>query len=114
MVNNPLWQMLQQVKTAGANDRKRRRLEKERLAAGIPADVEDQELERLLDEARPVRNKHSTPRPSSGACVCCGEVTRGGSFLPGHDAKYKSMLRAKAKGGDQAAQQLLIDRGWAK
>lgn len=31
-------------------------------------------------------------RPTSGTCRCCGEATRGGSFLPGHDARFVGRL----------------------
>ena len=37
-----------------------------------------------------------TPKPKPRAsvakvCLCCGEPTRGGKFLPGHDARYLSL-----------------------
>ena len=40
-----------------------------------------------------------TPRkaaktPSEGECICCGGTTRGGKFLPGHDARYVSTQAA--------------------
>lgn len=28
--------------------------------------------------------------PKVGACVCCGGATKGGNFLPGHDARFVS------------------------
>ena len=31
-------------------------------------------------------------KPKVGACVCCGAETKGGSFLPGHDARFVSSL----------------------
>lgn len=31
-------------------------------------------------------------RATSGTCRCCGEPTRGGNFLPGHDSRYLSQL----------------------
>ena len=30
-----------------------------------------------------------TPKPET-KCLCCGEPTKGGKFLPGHDARYVS------------------------
>lgn len=47
-------------------------------------------------------------------CVCkCGGETKGGSFLPGHDAKHKSNLIKEAlAGGNPEAEQELHDRGW--
>lgn len=48
-------------------------------------------------------------------CECgCGEYTRGGRFLPGHDAKLKSALLARARAGDTEAQAELERRGWAR
>ena len=111
MRSNPLWQMLQQVKTAAANERRRRRMEKERIHAGIPADVEDEELEQLLNERRSTRVPAAS-RPTVGSCLCCGAPTRGGQFLPGHDAKLKSRLRGQMKRGDLDARIQLEQRGW--
>lgn len=34
----------------------------------------------------------SKPKPiPGGKCLCCGDATRGGLFLPGHDARYVSV-----------------------
>lgn len=30
--------------------------------------------------------------PKIGSCVCCGGETKGGNFLPGHDARFVSGL----------------------
>ena len=56
--------------------------------------------------------KKKTPQ----SCGCgCGGQTKGGRYLPGHDAKHKGILikKAKARGPDsiQAGQEL-VDRGW--
>jgi len=41
------------------------------------------------------RKAGTTPsRPSAGECLCCGEPTRGGKFLPGHDSRY---IKAQAE-----------------
>lgn len=37
-------------------------------------------------------------RPA-GACECCGEATKGGRFLPGHDSKYASVLAQQLNDG---------------
>ena len=34
--------------------------------------------------------KRATGRPTSGSCIHCGEPTKGGKFLPGHDATWVS------------------------
>ena len=44
----------------------------------------------LPDSARRPAPKLRTPRVTAGACRCCGEPTKGGQFLPGHDARYAS------------------------
>ena len=48
-------------------------------------------------------------------CICnCGETTKGGDFLPGHDARYKSALITAAMGGNDEAAAILEARGWTK
>lgn len=59
-------------------------------------------------------------RAKTGACQCgCGGATKGGRFLPGHDAKLKSALAiTRLQSSDRARQQLAaaeeIARGWLK
>lgn len=47
--------------------------------------------------------KPRTPRgegkPSTGKCLCCDEPTKGGLFLPGHDARLVSTLARDVKAG---------------
>lgn len=38
-----------------------------------------------------------TPRSKSGQCKCCGEPTKGGKFLPGHDSKWLTVLVTQAE-----------------
>ena len=46
-------------------------------------------------------------------CECgCGGTTRGGRFIPGHDAKLKSRLLKDMANGDTAAMEELERRGW--
>jgi hypothetical protein len=51
-------------------------------------------------------------------CLCgCGIKTKGGSFVPGHDARYKSQLIAKViegKDEDGEALRTIESRGWTK
>lgn len=43
---------------------------------------------------------HSVPRvPKTGECLCCGEATKGGLFLPGHDSRYLSSAVEDVRGG---------------
>lgn len=47
-----------------------------------------------------VRARAKNPgRPSSGKCLCCGETTGGGKFLPGHDARLVSQTAARVAAG---------------
>jgi hypothetical protein len=49
------------------------------------------------DEATDGPRKSRAPRP----CLCsCGGTTKGGAFLPGHDARLRSELVAQIKKGD--------------
>lgn len=102
---SPLHQQLQACRSDSAERNRRIRLEAEAIRLGVPLDEID-EFE------RPLEKKPRVPRSTVGACECCGESTRGGRFLPGHDAKMKSRLRAAAKEGDQQAVAELERRGW--
>jgi hypothetical protein len=46
----------------------------------------------LVDAEDPRLTKRPPTRSKakSGQCLCCGESTRGGKFLPGHDSRYVS------------------------
>jgi Phage integrase, N-terminal SAM-like domain len=48
------------------------------------------------DEGRKTPQDGLTPRP----CMCSCGMTKGGRFLPGHDAKLRSELMAQIKKGD--------------
>lgn len=47
-------------------------------------------------------SSRKTPRSArpttSGQCLCCGEATKGGLFLPGHDSKYLNARIADVSG----------------
>ena len=48
-------------------------------------------------------------------CLCgCGGRTKGGRFLPGHDAKLKKTLVADALAGKKRAVNKLEKLGWSK
>lgn len=50
---------------------------------------------------KPVRVRAATPeRPTTGTCHCCGEATKGGLFVAGHDARLKGVLKKAAATGD--------------
>lgn len=48
--------------------------------------------------------KHRTP--AGGRCICCEAPTRGGRFLPGHDARWLSaQVKAYIETGDNRVEQ---------
>ncbi len=118
-----LWQMIQASKSHGALIRKAKRMDLEHLLAGVDV-TQDEKIERLhawLDaisasRAGNTRARKRTggapPRARSGKCECCGEPTKGGRFLPGHDAKLASQLKAKVQCGDDEAYAEMERRGW--
>jgi hypothetical protein len=123
--NSRTYQMVLRAKVHAAAKRKAQRLMTERTVQIVEPDA-DATIERLhefleqIESAKVARVKEGKPRksqppkPKVGSCECCGEPTRGGRFVPGHDAKLASILRAKVKGGDQDAYEELKRRGWLK
>ena len=46
------------------------------------------------------RSSEGPSKPArTGSCLCCGEATKGGLFLPGHDARYLARTVTEIKGG---------------
>lgn len=54
----------------------------------------------------------TTSRPTSGKCLHCGEPTKGGMFLPGHDAAFLSLATATIVAGDATLSEVLDS--WAE
>lgn len=71
-------------------------------------------LSKLLAPPKPKKKKGPKPKPTPRACVCgCNEMTKGGEFLPGHDARHKAALIREVKaGGNDEAYAELERRGW--
>jgi hypothetical protein len=99
--NDPVWQLIQSCKSRGAWLRREDRLRRALIRA--------ETLSESVDAAA-VRGE---PRPTVGQCECCGQPTKGGRFLPGHDAKLKGRLKRLNAAGDKAAYKELVERGWA-
>ena len=56
-----------------------------------------------------------TKKQVSPSCHCgCGGTTKGGRYLPGHDAKHKKALVEAALGGGKRAANKLEKLGWSK
>lgn len=67
----------------------------------------------------PAKAKAKTNGKGPVECLCaCGSTTKGGRFMPGHDAKLKSALVKTAKDGTTAtkakARTRLVELGWEK
>lgn len=89
-----------------ANPRTAKYREIDRLAAAARAESREAAGLEPVKEAKPAK----VPQP----CGHCGELTKGGQFLAGHDAKLKGILaRAGADGGVGAVVELKL-RCWFK
>lgn len=119
--NSRVWQMLQAARSRSALARRAKRLHLEGLLGQIvPGD--DAKIEQLEDQLGALtaakqskrQKAPSVPRPKTRACECCGEPTKGGRFLPGHDARLGSALVARVKSGDKKAYEELKARNWLK
>lgn len=61
------------------------------------------------------RKPRGEPKPTSGVCHHCGEPTKGGRFVAGHDAKLKGILKRRAVDhGSAWAVAEAIARDWFK
>ncbi len=103
----------------------RRRALAERLQAQIKQAVAESGIDEAIghdvaaDLGRPRTTRKPrtprAPRPTEGQCICgCEGKTRGGRFVPGHDAKLKSVLRKQILAGDESARARMIELGWEK
>lgn len=76
------------------------------LLQQIRAQQQAREERAAAEQAEKAQTRPSrAPRTNSGACLCCGEPTKGGKFLPGHDSKYLNRLVAAHADGDQQARE---------
>lgn len=84
----------------------------EQVSASSPLRQMIAELKTAATTPAPTRTRAGkAPRD----CECgCGGMTRGGRFIPGHDAKLKSVLLRRAADGDTAARDDLRRRGWER
>src|SRR6266446_7613258 len=59
-------------------------------------------------------NMNTKTKIKAPECLCgCGGRTKGGRFLPGHDAKLKKALIAEARAGKKRARNKLEKLGWS-
>jgi hypothetical protein len=76
--------------------------ERARAEAGTP--------ERQAEKA--AKREQRAAAPKVGRCEHCGEPTKGGRFVAGHDAKLKGELKRAAEAGDLDAGAELVLRNW--
>lgn len=107
---DPLLVAIEEARKAGAEDRAAREAEKARRRA------EEAERARERGEEPPTSTKAGkTPQK----CHCgCGEMTKGGRFLMGHDMKLKGSLFRVAREGVHQPSRVrctveLLARGWS-
>lgn len=112
--SNPIVVLVRECVAAGEQERAAKAL---RRAEERPKGLDGAENtgEAPNSEERPRRAREPRPpRPTSGTCVHCGEPTKGGLFVAGHDAKLKGLLLAAAKTGDAQALAEMQMRNWVK
>jgi hypothetical protein len=59
-----------------------------------------------LRALRPAGKAKAEPK----LCACCGELTRGGDFLAGHDARFRGQMLKAIDSGDESAIAALLAR----
>lgn len=60
------------------------------------------------------KRERKEPKPTSGRCEHCGQPTKGGKFVAGHDAQLKGVLLRAAREGDVEAYAEMVWRRWDK
>jgi hypothetical protein len=67
------------------------------------------ELKDAKARARAMRPTKTKAEPKECGCGC-GELTRGGDFLPGHDARFRGQMLKAIDAGDESAIAKLLAR----
>ena len=67
------------------------------------------ELKDAKARARALRPTKANAEPKECGCGC-GELTRGGEFLPGHDARFRGQMLKAIDAGDESAIAKLLAR----
>lgn len=76
------------------------RISKARESNPVLAWIHENKENRAMAEAKE-KKERKPAAPKVGECVCCGGATKGGNFLPGHDARYVSERVALVLGGQE-------------
>lgn len=99
---------LAKAQATGAAERARKNAE----AASRYADPDSPDDERPPRPVRQARELKRDQRTHRGVCHHCGEPTKGGIFVAGHDAKLKGELKRAAQDGDIDALAEILYREW--
>lgn len=71
----------------------------------------ESQLQAKKAELRELRASSAKGKVDPKPCGCgCGDQTRGGDFLPGHDARYRGQMLNAIDGGDESAIAALLAR----
>lgn len=92
VVRHPLGRELRECRQAGERDRAANRLAREQRRGNNPMADSAPGTEQEPKQPR----ERKPPKPKVGACHHCGEPTKGGQFVTGHDAKLKGDLQRVA------------------
>jgi hypothetical protein len=74
----------------------------------VQAKVKQDKINRGEAVSGPKRDR-SPGRPKTGSCLCCGETTGGGKFLPGHDARLVKKVSERIAAAPDTKDQELAD-----
>lgn len=65
---------------------------------------QEENLPTPITRKKAIRSTDGKPKATPRECTCgCGGTTKGGKFLPGHDARFKGALLKRVEDGDEAA-----------
>ena len=77
----------------------------------VETPVEETPIEQVIET--PVEEIPAAKGPQPKVCACgCGLMTKGGTWVVGHDAVYKGRLLRAYDAGDESAASELVNRGW--
>jgi hypothetical protein len=90
-------------------------MEAAREVSAIRAANREREAVTVDDDGEPIVREPRTPKVTNElGCHHCGETTKGGLFVAGHDMKLKGLLLRAARAGDANALAEFMERGWYK
>lgn len=99
------------IDQTGCADYRARRYTADPAMQQIAKTRREMSVSRMLSRKCPQEASEGTSEtlgvPARGLCPCCGSKTRGGRFLPGHDAKWVGQVVARVEANPGARDELL-------